>query len=207
MTANAQHELEHALTHLAKQDRVIRKALQAIGMPKSRRRPGGFATLANIIVGQQISTKAADAIWRRVKTATGTISASNVMGTPDQNLRDAGLSASKLKTLKAIASAVEQQDLNFRTLARMSDEAAKAHLTRIWGIGDWTADIYLMFAMNRPDVWPVGDLALRTGWQAIIGDPERIGAEDLSAHALQWSPYRSAAAVFLWHAVAAQKAA
>lgn len=205
MTANAQHDLEHALARLAKQDTVIRKALRVIGVPKSRRRTGGFATLAKIIVGQQISTKAADAIWRRVKIATGTINTSNMMDTPDQSLRDAGLSASKLKTLKAIATAVDQQDLNFRTLARMSDEDAKAHLTKIWGIGNWTADIYLMFAMGRPDIWPVGDLALRTGWQAITGELERIEAEELSKYALKWRPYRSAAAVFLWHAVAAQK--
>lgn len=206
MTANAQHDLEQALSHLAKQDPVIRKALRAIGMPKSRRQSGGFATLAKIIVGQQISTKAADAIWRRVKITTGTVSAPNMIATPDQPLRDAGLSASKLKTLKAIASAVDQKSLNFRTLAKMSDQDAKAQLTQIWGIGDWTADIYLMFALGRPDIWPVGDLALRTGWQAITRDKTRIEAEDLLKYAVKWSPYRSAAAVFLWHAVAAQKA-
>lgn len=206
VASNTQQDLDQALNHLAKQDSVFKKALKSFGIPKSRSRPSGFATLAKIIVGQQISTHAADAIWRRLTAALASTSAPNVLTTPDQTLRDAGLSANKVKTLKAIAKGVRDRDIVFRSFHSKSDEEIRTILTNVWGIGDWTADIYLMFAMNRPDVWPAGDLALRTGWQIITKAPDRVEANELARRAELWSPHRSAAAVFLWHAVAVGRA-
>lgn len=202
MISNAQRELEKAIRTLTKRDPDLNNAVLRFGMPQSRRRPPGFSTLAKIIVGQQISTKAADAIWKRCKSHLGSVTAKTVYAAQDADLRTAGLSSSKLKTLKSIAVAVDAGACNFRTFNRKTDDDIRTILTAIWGIGDWTADIYLMFAMGRPDVWPVGDLALRTGWQAIRDSSQRIDAGDLAALAEQWAPHRSAAAVLLWHAVA-----
>lgn len=199
---SAQQDLEQALRRIAKHDSVIRTAIKRMGMPTSRKRPAGFVTLAQTIVGQQISTNAATAIWGRFKDVLGAPNAANVLNAEDTVLRSAGLSANKVKTLKAIASAIEKREINFKTFNQKSDEEIRKILTNIWGIGDWTADIYLMFAMGRPDVWPIGDLALRTGWQTITGASDRIEANELAHYAEQWRPYRSAAAVFLWHAVA-----
>lgn len=202
MTMNAQKDLDKAIRILAKRDPVLKSAIQRFGMPKSRRRPPGFSTLAKIIVGQQISTKAADAIWKRCKSTLGSVSAETVGTAADADLRAAGLSSSKLKTLKQIALAVDAGHCSFRGFNRKTDDEVRTLLKSIWGIGDWTADIYLMFGMGRPDVWPIGDLALRTGWQAIRDSSQRIEANDLAALAEHWAPHRSAAAVLLWHAVA-----
>ncbi|MBT4741070.1 MAG: DNA-3-methyladenine glycosylase 2 family protein [Rhodospirillaceae bacterium] len=205
MISDAQRDLEKAIRVIAKRDPDLKNAVRRFGMPKSRQRSAGFSTLAKIIVGQQISTKAADAIWKRCKSALGSVSAKTVHAASDKELRAAGLSSSKLKTLKSIAVAVKAGDCNFQSFNRKADDDIRALLTAIWGIGDWTADIYLMFAMGRPDVWPIGDLPLRTGWQAIRESSRRIEADDLASLSEQWTPYRSAAAVLLWHAVAATR--
>lgn len=201
MISTAQSDLERALRALAKQDPQFRKALKTFGMPVSRRQPPGFSTLARIVVDQQISTKAAAAIWKRMKATVKTVNPSSILSTPDANLRAAGLSASKVKTLKALALSISEGEVSFRKFNRQSDEEIKTRLTAIWGIGDWTAEIYLMFGMGRPDVWPTGDLALRTGWQALTQSDNRIEALKLAAIAEHWQPHRSTAAVMLWHVV------
>ena len=205
MIATAQSELERGVRFLAKRDPLIQSAVKAYGVPKSRRQAPGFSTLARIVVDQQISTKAAAAIWQRLKTTVDSVNGPALLSTSDADLRSAGLSASKVKTLKALAMAIEEREINFRGLNRKSDEEIKALLTAVWGIGNWTAEIYLMFGMGRPDVWPARDLALRTGWQDITTAEIRLAAEDLALVAEQWRPHRSAAAILLWHAVAASR--
>lgn len=197
----AQSLLEDSLGTLAKQDRIIKRALKDYGMPMSRRQPAGFSTLARIIVDQQISTKAAAAIWKRFKATVKNVNAASILDTDAPDLRAAGLSASKVKTLKALAASVSTGQISLRRFNRQSDEAIASELTAVWGIGSWTAEIYLMFGMGRPDVWPAGDLALRTGWQQLTQSSERIDAAELSEIAKDWQPHRSAAAVLLWHLV------
>lgn len=196
-----QRALDQAMRALAKREPHLRRALSQFGPPLSRRQPPGFATLAKTIVGQQISTKAADSIWRRLKGTLGTVNAAALSKASDTDLRTAGLSASKAKTLRALSDSVHAGDINFRTFNRRSDEDVQSTLTRVWGIGTWTAQIYLMFGMGRPDVWPAGDLALRTGWQTLTDSETRIEAADLADIAEAWRPHRSAAAVMLWHVV------
>ena len=170
-----QHQLEEAIRILAERDAQLRKAVQMFGLPVSRRSPAGFATLARIIVDQQISAAAAASIWNRLSKTVGRVSAKTISNAKSRDLKAAGLSASKVKkTLRALASAVENRDLTFQSLSRQSDEDVRVLLTGIWGIGDWTANIYLMFGLGRPDVWPAGDLALRTGWQCITQNRNRI---------------------------------
>lgn len=200
-----QDQLAKDLRTLARRDAVLKSAVKLFGVPQTRKQRGGFATLARIVVDQQLSTKAAAAIWHRLVSTVGRVSAEVLLTTPEPDLRAAGLSGSKVKTLLALSRAVSDKSLTLRALARQPDPEVIASLTRVWGIGDWTAEIYMMFAMGRPDVWPVGDLALRTGWQIMTGESDRVAAEDLAAHAESWRPYRSAAAVLLWHVVGAAK--
>ena len=202
---STQDDLIIALEALSKTDTTLRRAVKTYGMPKTRRLKPGFATLAHIVVGQQLSTKAADAIWLRLSTSLGAVTAQNIIDAPDLTLKAAGLSGSKIKTLRALSADVLSTAINFRSLSRKADQEVLNTLTDVWGIGPWTAEIYLMFGMGRPDVWPAGDLALRTGWQILSDSPDRISAEDLTNLAEQWRPHRSAAAVLLWHAVGANR--
>lgn len=205
MISTAQSELERSVRFLARRDSQISQAVKDFGMPATRRQPPGFSTLAKTVVGQQISTSAATAIWKRLKKELGTVNASRVLETPDSALGTAGLSAGKIKTLNALANSIVSGNVNLRKFNRQSDADIKSSLTSVWGIGDWTAEIYLMFGMGRPDVWPAGDLALRTGWQALNQSKQRINASDLAGIALKWRPHRTAAAVLLWHVVAATR--
>lgn len=181
------------------------RALESFGLPRSRRQPGGFATLARIIVDQQISTAAAASIWAKLEATVGSVTAGNLRPARTEDLKGAGLSAGKVKTLQALVTALEARNFSFQSLARQSNDEVHATLTQLWGIGQWTADIYLMFGMGRPDVWPVGDLALRTGWQCLSGGRTRIKAESLARKAQAWRPHRSAAAILLWHCLKQSK--
>ncbi len=205
MADASQRQLVKSLRVLARRDVRLNSAIEQFGLPQSRKQPTGFATLARIIVGQQLSTKAADSIWRRLVQTTGRVSATSVLAASNKDLRAAGLSRSKVKTLQALSATINEGALNLGTLWRKENAEIKDLLTQVWGIGDWTADIYIMFAMDRPDVWPMGDLALRTGWQVITQSEDRISAEDLATLAENWRPHRSAAAVLLWHAVGATR--
>lgn len=207
MTKTSQSELNRAVRKLAERDPYLRQTVSKYGSPKSRRSKAGFATVARIVVDQQISTAAAASIWAKLSSAVGRVNASNIANTHETDLKSAGLSAGKAKTLRSLSNAVESREFTFQGLSRRSDDEVRAALTRIWGIGDWTADIYLMFGMGRPDVWPAGDLALRTGWQCITDGTERIAADDLAQLAEAWRPYRSAAAVLLWHGLKHSKKA
>ncbi len=200
-----QLQLNAAVRILAKRDQKLRGAVRKFGYPTSRRSPAGFATLARIIVDQQISTAAAASIWKKLNATIGRVSAKAVSIARTEQLRAAGLSASKIKTLRTLASAIEERAFTLQGLSRRSDEQVRSQLTRIWGIGDWTVDIYLMFGLDRPDVWPTGDLALRTGWQYITGNRKRIDAIKLEKLAETWRPYRSAAAILIWHALSTSR--
>lgn len=205
MISTAQSALERSVRALAKRDSQIKTAVTDFGMPMSRRQPPGFSTLARIVVDQQISTKAAAAIWKRLKNTVSTVNAASIAKTPEADLKSAGLSASKVKTLIALSDSVGEGTINFRRFNRLSDADIKSDLTAIWGIGDWTAEIYLMFGMGRPDIWPAGDLALRTGWQALTQSSSRIEAFELAEIAKRWQPHRTTAALLLWHVVGATR--
>jgi len=200
-----QEILIRSVRTLTRRDPILKDAVKAFGLPASRKQTAGFATLARVVVDQQLSTLAAAAIWRRLRSTVGRIGPDSILAARETDLRAAGLSGGKVKTLRALSDAVASGALNLRTLTRKDDTSTKELLTQVWGIGDWTAEIYMMFAMGRPDVWPAGDLALRTGWQTVTADAERISAEDLAAIAEAWRPHRSAAAILLWHAVGAAR--
>jgi DNA-3-methyladenine glycosylase II len=190
---------ESDLKALAKNDAHIARALKLAGAPQSRNRKPGFPSLLRIIVNQQVSVHAGRAIWERLEKGLGRVTPKAVREKPDKGLRAFGLSGAKVRYAKGLAGAVLDGGLDLKGLAKMSDDQARQSLMEVKGIGRWTADIYLMFALGRPDVWPVGDLALAVAAERLLGLKARPGDEELEAIGQAWRPWRTTAAVMLWH--------
>ena len=177
---------------------VIEPMLALAGMPPLRRRPTGLPGLAWIVISQQVSTASAAAIHARLQARFPDIHASALLEATDDDLRGCGLSAPKLRTLRALASAVDCGELELDALAVMEADAAREALTRVQGIGPWTADIYLLFCIGHPDVWPTGDLALQEGARLALRMRARPDAKRLEKIGRRWRPWRAAAARLLW---------
>jgi DNA-3-methyladenine glycosylase II len=164
-----------------------------------RKRPTGFPGLLQAIVGQQISNQAAGAIWSRLRLLPGALEPSLLLGLSDDALRGAGLSRPKVEHARALATAFADGRLGADALAAMDDQAAVAAIAGVRGMGPWTAEVYLLFALQRPDVFPAGDVALAASAAHLKGLPARPGAGALRALAAQWQPWRALAARLLWH--------
>ena len=188
-----------AIEALAALDGDIAAAYKACGLPPDRRQKPGFACLLRMISGQQISVQAAGAINDRLAAAAWPLTASNFLKLTDADLREIGFSRQKMLYGRALAEAVASRALNLGALRRQSDEEVIKRLTAVKGIGRWTADIYLLFALQRPDVWPVDDLAVVVAAQKLKGLPARPSRKEMLALGEAWRPHRSAAARFLWH--------
>ena len=164
-----------------------------------RTRAGGFPGLLQAIVGQQISNGAAAAIWRRLAALPGALDPAALVGLSDDLLRGAGLSRPKVAHARALAAAFLDGRLSEAGLAAMADEEAIAALCAIRGMGRWTAEVYLLFALQREDVFPAGDLALAAAVADLKRLPARPNPAALRALAAGWAPYRAIAARLLWH--------
>ncbi|MGE0718406.1 MAG: DNA-3-methyladenine glycosylase, partial [Alphaproteobacteria bacterium] len=171
----------------------------AAGLPAPRREPAGFATLLRIIVAQQVSTSAAAAIWGRLVAALAPLSPETLAVATDETLRGAGLSRPKVAYARDLAARMIAREVDLRRLARLDDEAAIAMLVAIKGIGRWSAEVYLLFAHGRPDIWPADDLAVQAAFQHLRGLDARPLAKALRDHGEAFRPHRSAAALLLWH--------
>ncbi|MDF2495485.1 DNA-3-methyladenine glycosylase [Sphingomonas sp.] len=175
------------------------EALARVGYPPTRIRERGYATLMRTIVGQQVSVKAADAIWRKLTGVIGDpVDLPRLAAASDEELRAAGMSRQKSGYLRSLAEEVTSGRLDFDHLP-LDDEEAIAHLTRVKGIGRWSAEIYLLFAEGRPDIWPAGDLAVQIGVGRILGHETRPSEKLTRTLAEPWRPHRGAAAIFAWH--------
>ncbi|MDB5195301.1 MAG: HhH-GPD family protein [Parcubacteria group bacterium] len=158
-----------------------------------------FAALAGSVTGQQLSTKAADTIWGRLETACGgTVTPEAIARLRLPTLRKAGLSAAKSKTLKELSRAVRSGELDLAGLRKLPEEEAILRLNAIWGIGTWTAEMFLIFALGRSDVFSVGDLGLVRAMEALYGIPMNSKREVYTEIAAKWSPHRSFASLILW---------
>jgi len=191
--------LRERLEELAQQDADIARAYAAAGTPAMRARPAGFATLLNAILAQQVSAQAAEAIRRRLFAALAAPTPAAFLALDDAALRAAGLSRQKIGYGRGLAAALAEGSLNLARLHRLADEAAIAELVRIKGIGRWTAEIYLLFALRRPDIWPVDDLAVQVAVQRMKGLPERPGRAEMGELGEAWRPWRSVVARLMWH--------
>lgn len=191
--------LKPALEALAAVDDDIARAYALCGLPPKRKRPRGFAGMAHIIAAQQVSAHAARAIVRRLEDATDGLSPETVHALGEDGLRGAGLSRPKARYVLGLADDVLAGRIDFPAMARMDDDRAVAHLVQAKGVGRWSAEIYLLFALKRPDVWPAADLAVQEALKRLKRLRKRPDEARTRKLARPWSPYRSAAARFLWH--------
>jgi DNA-3-methyladenine glycosylase II len=198
-------ELEAALASLVAIDPRFARALASAGPPAVRRRDPGFAGLASIVISQQLSTASAKAIWDRFAAAVEPLDHRTLLRARSSRLTRAGLSAAKIKTLKAVAKAIERGDLEVGILGQISADEAHRMLTAVHGIGPWTADIYLLFCLGHADAWPAGDLALQEATRMLLALQARPTAKEMLALAERWRPWRGAAALLLWSYYRARK--
>ncbi|KQM87521.1 DNA glycosylase [Sphingomonas sp. Leaf23] len=192
-------QLRTSLDALAAREPAFAAALAYAGYPEPRIRERGYVTLLRTIVGQQVSYKAADAVWKKLEALLGDAADPAMIATKtDEELRAAGLSRQKSGYARSLADEVLSGRLDLAHLPE-DDEEAIAQLVRVKGIGRWSAEIYLLFAEGRLDVWPAGDLAVQVEIGKILGLPERPTEKQIRELAEQWRPHRSAATVFAWH--------
>jgi DNA-3-methyladenine glycosylase II len=192
--------LRAMLDALAAGDAGLRRAIARIGYPAPRQRDPGFATLLRIILAQQVSTASANAIWRKLEAAlAGEITPAGLLALDDAALRSAGFSARKAEYARGLSAAVAAGALEIDRLAQLEEEAAIQMLVDLRGFGRWSAEIYLLFALGRADVFPADDLAVQIALQRLRGLEARPSGKLAREMAENWRPYRGAAAVFLWH--------
>ena len=174
-------------------------ALAQVGYPEPRIRPRGYETLLRTIVGQQVSFKAADAVWAKLAATLGDVTAPDILLVASEDvLRGCGLSRQKQGYARSLAGLIMTGELDLHHLPT-DDEEAIALLTQVKGIGRWSAEIYLLFAEGRPDIWPAGDLAVQIDVGAIMQLPERPSEKAVRDIGEAWRPHRGAAAIFAWH--------
>lgn len=174
-------------------------AIGRVGYPEPRVRAPGYVTLLRTIVGQQVSVAAAAAVWRKLEAELGVDCAPETLMARDFDaLRACGLSRQKQGYARSLAELVVTGALDLHALPS-DDEEAIAQLVKIKGIGRWSAEIYLLFAEGRPDIWPAGDLAVQIEIGRILGLPERPSEQTTRILAQPWRPHRGAAAIMAWH--------
>ena len=193
-----QDDLEEAIHALLKRDPRLIPIFEITGMPALRRREPGFAGLAHIITGQQLSTASAGAIWARLSAAYDPFDHESLRKARADRLGRLGLSAAKIKTLKNIARALTEEKLNLDVLANEEADVAHNTLTALHGIGPWTADVYLLFCLGHGDAWPAGDLAVQEAIKIGLGLKTRPTPKEMAPLAEPWRPLRGAAAHIWW---------
>lgn len=197
--------LHGATGELCRRDADLAGVVERYGPPPLWARPPGFATLARIILEQQVSLASARAIIMRVRNGLGRVTAERVASTPAAQLRRLGLTRQKADYLANLARLIVDGDLDLRVVHAADDTRARDMLVAIRGIGPWTADIYLLMALRRPDVWPTGDLALATAMQRVKRLRGLPVADRQRRVASAWRPWRSVAARILWHSYLSER--
>ncbi len=191
--------LDASMVALCALEPAFAAAVAEAGHPAPRLSDRGFATLLRTIVGQQVSVASAAAVWRKLDEAVGGADdPARIAGASDETLRSAGLSRQKLGYARSLADEVTSGRLDLDNLPE-DDEEAIAALVRVKGIGRWSAEIYLLFAEGREDIWPAGDLAVQIAVGRILGHETRPSEKLTREVAEAWRPHRGAAAIFAWH--------
>ena len=192
-------QIAEGLDHIAALSPAIAEAVARVGYPEPRIRPTGYGTLLRTIVGQQVSVAAAASVWAKLEALLGDdMPPHDLLAAEFDALRACGLSRQKQGYARSLCKLVVTGALDLTALPE-DDEAAIAELTKIKGIGRWSAEIYLLFAEGRADIWPAGDLAVQAGMAKLLGLAERPDEKQARALAESWRPHRGAAAIFTWH--------
>ena len=198
--------LAAAARGLAARDPDLARIFSVYGNPPLWRRPTGFPTLVKIILEQQVSLSSAASMFARLQSAINPFSPERFLEVGEEHLRRLGVTRQKSGFLIHLSASVVNGQLNLRRLSRMSDDDARLVLTSLKGIGSWSADVYLLMAMRRADIWPSGDLALAVALQQLKGLAQRPGPDELERQAEMWRPHRAVAARMLWQFYLGEKA-
>jgi DNA-3-methyladenine glycosylase II len=195
-----QHAIvESALNNICHADPGLARVIRLVGYPEPRTRIPGFATLVEIINAQQLSTSAAATIWNRLKKLNGgVITPRKIRNRTEDQIRRCGLSVRKIDYIKGLAERVLSNELQLDKLSSLSDHEAIAELVKVRGIGQWSAEIYMIFALGRQDIFPANDLALQVAVQRYKNLSSRPSVKQTREISEMWSPYRSAAALLMW---------
>ncbi len=193
------HRIQTGLDALAAKDPRVAEQLERVGYPEARLRDRGYKTLLRTIVGQQVSVAAATSMWNKLEAELGPdFTTACLLKRDFDTLRACGLSRQKQGYARSLCELVEAGAVNFESMPD-DDEDAIAQLTQIKGIGRWSAEIYLLFAEGRADIWPAGDLAVQEGVKRLLQLEDRPNEKELRAIGAQWSPHRGPMAIFTWH--------
>lgn len=195
----SQDDIKTSLDTVADIDPSFAAIISEIGYPPARVRPMGYETLLRTILGQQVSVHAAAAVWHRLENLVGAgAGPAQLLTQSIEDLRGCGLSRQKIGYVQSLAMLIESGEVNLHALPT-DDEEAIAELVRIKGIGRWSAEIYLLFAEGRADIWPAGDLAVQIQSGRWAGMSERPSEAETRAMAENWRPHRGAVALLAWH--------
>lgn len=188
-----------ALTHLSLVDKDLKSVIDNFGPPPMWSRDPGFSTLVYIVLEQQVSLASAKAAYEKLKRYTPNLNPDKFLKIKDSKLKEIGFSRQKMQYCRNIALAIEEGVLQIDELLHLPDDRVRLELLKITGIGPWTADIYLLMALNRADIWPVGDLALISAVQKLKNLPKRPNTFEFETLGETWKPLRAVAARILWH--------
>ncbi len=194
-----QEIIKQGLDDISARDNEVAKALKIFGYPIPRTRAAGFETFFSIVVSQQLSTHAASAIMGRARVLLPELNAENVLNLDEGQLREIGLSKQKVSYVEGLSNAVIAGDFIPESLVDLDDESAIKKIVALKGFGPWSAEIYLMFSLQRTDIFPSGDLALLVALQKLKGMDEKPTPEQARQIIAHWSPWRSVGSLFLWH--------
>jgi DNA-3-methyladenine glycosylase II len=196
----SQTALIEGIDRLAQLDPDVARALTRVGYPAPRQREPGFATLLRIMVAQQLSTRSAAAIWGRLEAACGpVVTAQRFLELEEAAFKTIGFSRQKMAYGRSLAEAIAAGVLDLEALATAPEEEAIAAISALRGFGRWSAEIYLLFALGRADIFPADDLGLQVGMQRLKRLEERPKRVVMNALAEPWRPLRGCGAIFLWH--------
>ena len=199
--APGQIDWEGACAHLQRADRVMRKLIKAHGSARLQSRGDAFQTLARSIVGQQISVKAAQSVWDRLVAALPAMAPAAVLAAGEDGLRGCGLSGRKVQYVRDLAGKFHSGEVHPEDWQTMADDAVVGELLSIRGIGRWTADMFLIFHLMRPDVLPLGDLGLIKGVSQTYFAGEPVTQSDVREVAAAWAPWRSVGTWYIWRSL------
>ncbi|MEM7666856.1 MAG: DNA-3-methyladenine glycosylase 2 family protein [Pseudomonadota bacterium] len=192
-------QIKNGLDALASEDTRVAEQLERVGYPEARIRDRGYMTLLRTIVGQQVSVAAASSMWNKLEAELGEdFTCADLLARDFDTLRACGLSRQKQGYARSLCELVDAGEIDFDALPQ-DDEQAIEELTRIKGIGRWSAEIYLLFAEGRADMWPAGDLAVQEGVKRLLDMDERPKEKELREIGERWRPHRGPMAIFTWH--------
>lgn len=185
--------------HLASQDQDLKLILENHGYPPMWTRENTFETLVHIVLEQQVSLASALASLNKLKEKLTEITPENILKLSDEEMRECYVSRQKNNYIKGLASAIVNGEIDFEQLSKMSNDEARKTLVNLKGIGNWTVDVYLIFTLQRADIFPVGDLAAVNAIKRLKQLPPKVTKEEILEISEKWKPFRSVASMILWH--------